>query len=188
MDLVGLTVVRGKQTGSDERGRRTEKRTAFHAHEFAPQRLFAQESTEKRLSQWRGRCTLRPSRNDQRTEPSPSLQSCQAGAQHGTLSPFLMWRYNFGQQQRRGLPPKSFFRPLRYPDFSISNTYHQNISANPATNARQTRIGAATAHDLVTHQLWNESNAMSPGREVHIGPAEYGDSYVSRTRHSDASA
>jgi hypothetical protein len=27
-----------------------------------------------------------------------------------------MWRYNFGQQQRRGLPPKSFFRPLRYPD------------------------------------------------------------------------
>src|SRR5258708_29670275 len=22
----------------------------------------------------------------------------------------------FGQQQRRGLPPKSFFRPLRYPD------------------------------------------------------------------------
>src|SRR6267142_2513516 len=27
-----------------------------------------------------------------------------------------MWRYNFGQQQRRGLPPKPFFRPLRYPD------------------------------------------------------------------------
>jgi hypothetical protein len=36
MDFVGLTVVRGKHTGSDERGRRTEKRTAFHAHEFAP--------------------------------------------------------------------------------------------------------------------------------------------------------
>src|SRR5580692_5848409 len=79
MDLVGLAVVRGKHTGSDERGRRTEKRSAFHAHEFGPRCLFANESTEMRLSQWRGPCTLRPFRNDRQHVPR--------GDGNGMLSP-----------------------------------------------------------------------------------------------------
>ena len=64
MDMVGVAIARAKHTGSHERGGRTEKRSAFHAHEFDPRCLFANESTEMRLSQWRGPCTLRPFRND----------------------------------------------------------------------------------------------------------------------------
>jgi hypothetical protein len=48
MDIVGVAIARAERNDSHRRGRRTEKRSAFHAHEFPPECLFCQRSIEMR--------------------------------------------------------------------------------------------------------------------------------------------
>jgi hypothetical protein len=46
MDMVGVAIARAEHAGSQERSGRTEKRSAFHAHEFPLAYLFCQPSTK----------------------------------------------------------------------------------------------------------------------------------------------
>jgi hypothetical protein len=53
MDLVSAAISPAKHTDSGERGGRTEKRSAFHRHEFSCLVRVANESTTMGMSQWR---------------------------------------------------------------------------------------------------------------------------------------
>ena len=75
MDMVGVAIARAEHTDSHKRGGRTEKRSAFHAHEFPPACLFCQPNTEMRGAVSNGR----PYRD---SYPAKCLQSRVFGRLH----------------------------------------------------------------------------------------------------------